>query len=153
MTALDEFTARLFNPAAWVADAACRGMDPALFYPEHGVSPHDVAKAKATCNTCPVAVECADAGQTETHGIWAGQLPRERRTTRRTQPAARIVNRPRKPKDEQTPKPETWGPIQHGTTAGRSAERRRQLPVCDLCKAAHNEYVRNMRHRQNGTAT
>ena len=59
------------DPPSWHNQAACRGSNPAAFYPEVGqwtVS----AKAIAICETCPVAEQCRDAGATEVFGIWGG---------------------------------------------------------------------------------
>jgi hypothetical protein len=38
--------------------------------------------------------------------------------------------------------PTRCGPIQHGTYAGWMAHRRRGIPICDECRAAHNAYRR-----------
>lgn len=68
----------------WMADAACRGMPPARFYPRPGVS---AAAALAVCDVCPVRSEC-DRHATatgEVHGIWGGRLESERRA-RPTEP-------------------------------------------------------------------
>jgi WhiB family transcriptional regulator, redox-sensing transcriptional regulator len=59
------------QPEAWKAQAACRGKDPALWYPDQ----HNHAKeAKAVCASCPVRTECLNyalaAG--DDFGIWGG---------------------------------------------------------------------------------
>ena len=41
----------------WRLLAACRGMDPALFFPERG-DVYTVQGAQAVCATCPVAEQC-----------------------------------------------------------------------------------------------
>lgn len=70
---------------AWHADAACRGMGPAMFFPERGAP---VAPAKAVCAGCPVAGPCAEAGRGEV-GIWGGTTAKGRRLIRsRSAPAA-----------------------------------------------------------------
>jgi len=79
---------------AFFAGAACRGCDPAMFYPERGEA---VAPAKAVCQSCPVAKPCLEyalAGG-EKFGLWGGTSERERRRMRkdraaikRQQPAA-----------------------------------------------------------------
>jgi WhiB family transcriptional regulator, redox-sensing transcriptional regulator len=70
--------------ATWRAQAACRGCDPALWYPEVGDS-DTAAEAKAVCAACPVADACLDyalaAG--EKHGVWGGLSEKERRPLRR----------------------------------------------------------------------
>lgn len=65
----------------WRTEAACRGVDPELFYPERGSQ--GWKEAKLVCQTCPVVVACYDyaivAG--ERHGVWGGltELERKRR--------------------------------------------------------------------------
>lgn len=74
------------DPAPWKARAACRGMDPALFYPGPGET---TAHARAVCAGCPVREECAAyalAGN-EMYGIWGG-LPRKQRRQQRQGVAA-----------------------------------------------------------------
>lgn len=66
---------------AWMADAACRGMSPARFYPSPGTPGDD---AIAVCAGCPVRDEC-DRHATatgEVHGIWGGRLETDRRARR-----------------------------------------------------------------------
>lgn len=53
----------------WMERAACRGMDPALFFD------HIDSRAIAACARCPVREQCeqyADTHQT-TAGLWAGR--------------------------------------------------------------------------------
>lgn len=60
-----------FSRAEWMQRAACRGMDTALFFPEHGCP---VEKAKAVCASCGVVDECL-AHALATHeeaGVWGG---------------------------------------------------------------------------------
>lgn len=68
----------------WKAKAACRGMDPELFYPERGdwVA---VENARAICATCNVTAECLDyaLGMAEGLGIWGGYSERQRRQMKR----------------------------------------------------------------------
>jgi WhiB family transcriptional regulator, redox-sensing transcriptional regulator len=68
--------------ASWAQHAACRGMDPALFFPERGES---TAEAKACCATCPVRVECLEYAleADEKFGIFGGASERQRRRMRR----------------------------------------------------------------------
>jgi WhiB family transcriptional regulator, redox-sensing transcriptional regulator len=67
---------------AWWSHAACRGCDPALFFPERG---EQVAAAKRVCLTCPVRPECLDYAleKGEKFGIWGGKSEQERRRMRR----------------------------------------------------------------------
>ena len=73
----------VFPPAArWRRQAACRGVDPELFFLERGESS---TPARATCAGCPVRAEClAHALAAEERlGIWGGTTPRERQRIRR----------------------------------------------------------------------
>lgn len=70
---------------AWHRHAACRGHDPALWFPERGQS---TAPARAICAGCPVQAPCTQAGleggtgygATGEVGIWGGTSGRQRRT-------------------------------------------------------------------------
>jgi protein-arginine kinase activator protein McsA len=68
----------------WRLFAACRGMDPDLFYPSKG-DPEGVRFAKSVCMDCPVTVACLDdAIETgEDDGIRGGMSTRERRNQAR----------------------------------------------------------------------
>ncbi len=72
---------------AWHERAACRGIGPEAFYPPAGsretTTTHLYRDARKVCETCPVVDECRDAGQSEAHGMWAGESPSERRRARR----------------------------------------------------------------------
>ncbi len=62
---------------AWQTQAACRGMDSALWFPE----PSQLAtEAKRICATCAVSGPCGDYAEAnrESHGVWGGQTPKER---------------------------------------------------------------------------
>jgi WhiB family transcriptional regulator, redox-sensing transcriptional regulator len=80
----------------WRLLAACRSIDPDLFFPisSSGKSVEQAAKAKAVCDCCLVRRQClAFALQTrQAHGIWGGLTAEERsqpRTARDvTAPAA-----------------------------------------------------------------
>jgi WhiB family redox-sensing transcriptional regulator len=66
----------------WIEQAACRGMDTNLFFPERG----DIAavnKAVEICNSCPVKKECREYGDMETVGIWGGASTKRRKVERR----------------------------------------------------------------------
>ena len=62
----------------WVADAACAGADPALFFGDPGT---DSSEAKAICARCPVRTECLDfaIATHERFGIWGGLGQKARR--------------------------------------------------------------------------
>ncbi len=66
----------------WRTLAACRGMDPDLFYPTRGEDSWDV---RQVCKGCPVRTECLQFAldNNETFGIWGGTSAKERWRTRR----------------------------------------------------------------------
>lgn len=67
----------------WQADAACRGADPALFFPDGQMGHWQTQEAKAICATCPVVEPClAYATVTGAEGIWGGLTERERHSQR-----------------------------------------------------------------------
>ena len=77
----------------WRARAACRGVDPELFFPaaERGpVRAVQVAAAKAVCAGCPVRAECLDEALARIpYGIAGGLTEDERRDlARRSRPVA-----------------------------------------------------------------
>lgn len=67
----------------WQAYAACRGMEPNLFF-ESSDSTSEEEMARRICRRCPVLSPCRsyaiEAG--EPYGIWGGLSPRERRLLR-----------------------------------------------------------------------
>ena len=70
----------------WMQHAACRGMNPDIFYPERG-DMHSYRLATQTCQTCTVQHDCATYGlqldeQHLTPGIFGGMSQRERRKLR-----------------------------------------------------------------------
>jgi WhiB family redox-sensing transcriptional regulator len=66
----------------WRDHAACRPLDPDLFFPisTSGASLTDIEAAKRVCQRCPVAAPCLrwalDFG--EVAGIWGGTTEQER---------------------------------------------------------------------------
>lgn len=74
-------TTHFFDPAPWIADAACRGSDTSVFFPARG---EEVLDAVAVCRGCPVRAECLEYALNEriTFGIWGGTSERERRRIR-----------------------------------------------------------------------
>ncbi len=62
----------------WRQSAACRGIDPAIFYPP---SDEEAEEAKAICNQCAVRKPCLEYALTnrERDGVWGGATERERR--------------------------------------------------------------------------
>lgn len=74
----------------WMDQAACRGADADLWFPERGA--HAEA-AKATCAACPVRSDCLEyaLANTERHGIWGGMTAKERRLELRRRSGLRVV--------------------------------------------------------------
>lgn len=68
--------------ATWRKRAACRGIDPEVFYP---VSEEDAEEAKAICSMCPVRQACLEyaLAHREREGVWGGATERERRRIHR----------------------------------------------------------------------
>lgn len=65
----------------WADQAACKGEDPEIFFPERGA---DVATAKSFCARCPVVDRCLQwAIEHEQQGIWGNTSSRQRRNIRK----------------------------------------------------------------------
>lgn len=64
---------------SWMEHAACRGMDPELFFSERG---EDTRSAREVCFSCPVRSSCLDYALTtkEGYGVWGGLSVRGRET-------------------------------------------------------------------------
>jgi WhiB family transcriptional regulator, redox-sensing transcriptional regulator len=72
----------------YLEEAACRGLDPELFYAEGGAA---VTKAKGTCAGCDIRMKCLEwAIAREEFGVWGGTTARERAQIRR-QRGVRLV--------------------------------------------------------------
>ena len=69
---------------SWRDRAACRGLDPEVFFPDPG-NCIGVERAKQVCAPCPVAWECLSYAieSNQTEGIWGGTTRGERRSLRR----------------------------------------------------------------------
>jgi WhiB family redox-sensing transcriptional regulator len=63
---------------SWRQRAACRGVDPEVFYP---VSDEDSEEAKEICADCIVRQSCLEyaLANRERDGVWGGATERERR--------------------------------------------------------------------------
>lgn len=63
---------------SWRQRAACRGVDPDIFYP---ASDEDAYEAKGICGICPVREACLEYAlvNRERDGVWGGATERERR--------------------------------------------------------------------------
>jgi WhiB family redox-sensing transcriptional regulator len=64
----------------WRALAACKGVDPNVFFPGRGI-PLDYARS--FCEKCEVRTECLGENLVEKIGVWGGTSDRERRRMRR----------------------------------------------------------------------
>lgn len=71
-----------FTGEFWRDEAACKGMDQSIFFPERGESTDE---AKRVCMGCPVKVDCAEYALTTKQeiGIWGGLSNRQRRSIKR----------------------------------------------------------------------
>lgn len=67
--------------SAWRQSAACRGLDPAMFFPDRG---EVAAQAKRVCHSCPVREACLEYSLVggEAFGIWGGVAETQRRRIR-----------------------------------------------------------------------
>ena len=63
---------------SWRQRAACRGIEPDIFYP---VSDEEAEEAKAICAECAVRQPCLEyaLANRERDGVWGGATERERR--------------------------------------------------------------------------
>lgn len=74
----DDFLLEQLHPD-WHHEAACRGMDPEVFFPIDSGAHHE---AKEVCKGCPVRETCEASGIGEQYGIWGGRTINERRVRR-----------------------------------------------------------------------
>jgi len=79
-TALDIGPLLRQNPpmeSSWADEAACRGLDPLVFYP---ATDEEAEEAKAVCEVCPVRDACLEHAivNREHNGVWGGASERER---------------------------------------------------------------------------
>ena len=89
----------IFQREDWVADAACRGMNPSLFIPVQG-DHIGVRKARAVCASCPVMYDClefalrkhgnVDGGLSYIEGIYGGTSFLDRRNIRQERERALV---------------------------------------------------------------
>jgi len=66
------------NERSWRHSAACKGMDPDLFFPTRS-GRGSLDAARAVCDTCPVSTQCYQEGCTEYAGVWGGLSATQRR--------------------------------------------------------------------------
>jgi len=79
----DWFTYIPEGDTSWMAQAACRTVDTALFFPGRGAM-GNIAKAKAVCADCPVKHNCLSYAirTNQQVGIWGGQSGKTLRALR-----------------------------------------------------------------------
>lgn len=118
----------------WRQNAACRGKDTNLFFPERGE--HNT-EAVEICNGCPVRTICLEQGLVNYElGVWGGTSERERRVlVRRRKIDGTIGNRAR-------PRPAC------GTDAGHRYHLRKHEPPCAECLHAHKQSKRALDERR-----
>lgn len=75
----------------WRKKAACRTVDPRIFFPTRGED-NVLRAAKEICTACSVNKECLNFALEwfETSGVWGGTSERERRGIRRDRRSQRI---------------------------------------------------------------
>jgi WhiB family redox-sensing transcriptional regulator len=75
--------------ASWRDSAACRHVDPELFFPigNGGAAVPQIEQAKAVCASCPVRSPCLAfaLATSQEYGIWGGYDEDERRVLHRQQ--------------------------------------------------------------------
>jgi WhiB family redox-sensing transcriptional regulator len=78
---------REFDERSWRRSAACRDVDPSLFFPVGLTGPAvpQIAEAKAVCRRCPVRLACLQYALVsyQEFGVWGGYDEEERRDLRR----------------------------------------------------------------------
>lgn len=83
-----------WDSGQWRGGAACREVDPGLFFPVGVTGPAEVqiADAKAVCGRCSVREICLEFAlqSNQEYGVWGGMSEEERRAIRRTRRAARL---------------------------------------------------------------
>ncbi len=64
----------------WMADAACRGVDTTVFFPDDPRISGRYAEARLVCAACPVRTACLDWAILNRlpAGLWGGLTPSER---------------------------------------------------------------------------
>jgi WhiB family transcriptional regulator, redox-sensing transcriptional regulator len=79
---------RTFAVADWREAAACRHIDPELFFPvgTTGVATHRIEAAKRVCRSCEVIESCLEfaLSTNQESGVWGGTSEDERRRLRKS---------------------------------------------------------------------
>ena len=86
----------LFTDHDWAHAALCRAYPPALadamWHPDGTREDHTLAdRAVTVCFSCPVRLECLEAGLDEPWGIWGGSRPNLRARYRSAQDRLKLV--------------------------------------------------------------
>jgi WhiB family transcriptional regulator, redox-sensing transcriptional regulator len=72
---------------SWRTTAACRHIDPDLFFPigTTGIALDNIAAAKQVCETCPAKEPCLQFAieSNQDSGVWGGTSEEERRALRK----------------------------------------------------------------------
>lgn len=80
----------------WRQRAACRSLDPDLFFPigSTGTAADQIEAAKAVCRSCSVRTECLEfaLATNQEAGVWGGTSEEERRALRAGGTRARNVS-------------------------------------------------------------
>ena len=68
----------------WMNEAACVGMDPAIFFIDtrRTTNREETQVALSTCRSCPVSDQCLEENMEEIFGIWGGKTAEERQKMR-----------------------------------------------------------------------
>jgi WhiB family transcriptional regulator, redox-sensing transcriptional regulator len=77
---------------SWVEDAACKGMDVNLFFPELGKSHISEKVVKPICNSCPVQQSCLNYALKNdlNNGYYGGLSGKQRRIIKSKRRAERL---------------------------------------------------------------
>jgi len=84
------------DPMAWKHQAACRGLDPEVFFPDE----EEAGDAdNAICIRCPVRQPCLEwaLASREKQGVWGGLDEEERREIRRARRRSLVPDRELEP--------------------------------------------------------
>lgn len=114
----------LIKPEPWMQQAACKGEDPEIFFPNQGKNSR---LAKQICASCPVRPEC-DQYSEETHseGIWAGAVKSSAKKSAVQDARPQIITiTPRTSKD--APSHEGFGTIAARRQTGREGNHRSRM--------------------------
>ena len=129
-------------PGDWVSQGLCGQVDPELFYPGQRDCGNE---AKRLCRSCPVQTQCLTwaLDHNETHGIWGGYSPQQRKTMRRRHTGSGKADIPDPPPGED------W----HGTPWGIKRHYRNNTTVCRDCRESYNSYSRHRKQTRQMTGT